>query len=180
MSPSHWKSLRFTPSHALRLGIAAFFLLIAALASNNANANGIFSTSPPPLTTLVKFDDRDYSVTTADWVSLDAEYNTTVRKIEFGRVTDVNIATTSTGTYSSDALVSPNVLYPGITVEPVKRERRRGWGIGPGFVTLEGIGTSIYALRQNIDGSMLYTRSDSAGMRSCVLRQSLIACFRSD
>ena len=101
MSPSHWKSLRLTPSHAVRLGVAVLLLLIAAVASNSASADGIFGTSPPPLTTLVKFDDRDYSVTTADWVSLDAESNTTVRKIEFGRVTEVNIATTSTGTAST-------------------------------------------------------------------------------
>lgn len=182
MAPSRWKSLRFTPRPALRLGMAISLLLIAALASGAAHANGIINVSPPPLTTLVKFYDQDYSVGHADWVSLEPETSTSVRKIEYGRVTDVNIATTSTGTYSSDAMVSPHVLYPGITVEPVKSEhdRRYGWGFGPGFVALDGTGTSIYRLKRNGDGSYLYNQLDSSGVRTCTIRQSLVACFSTD
>lgn len=180
MTPSRWKSLRFSPRPALRLGVAISLLLVAALASG-AHANGIINVFPPPLTTLVKFYDRDYSVGHADWVSLEPETSTSVRKIEYGRVTEVSIATTSTGTYSSDAMVSPNVLYPGITVEPVKSEKRRyGWGFGPGFVALDGAGTSIYRLRRNGDGSYLYNQLDSSGVRTCAIRHSLVACFGTD
>jgi hypothetical protein len=41
-----------------------------------------------------------------------------VRKIAFGHPTVVTIVTTSSGTYSSDAITSPHVLYPGIEVTP--------------------------------------------------------------
>ena len=43
----------------------------------------------------------------------------TVRKIGYGQTSIVNIITTSSGVYSSDALTSPHVLYPGIHVEQV-------------------------------------------------------------
>ncbi len=39
-----------------------------------------------------------------------------VRKIGYGRVETVEIVTTASGTYSSDGLRSPHVLYPGVEV----------------------------------------------------------------
>ena len=39
-----------------------------------------------------------------------------VKKISGGRPSLVSIVTTSSGTYSSDGIVSPHVLYPGIDV----------------------------------------------------------------
>lgn len=48
------------------------------------------------------------------WVSTDAISYSTVRKVSFGRTEFVQIATTSTGVYSSDALESAHVRYPGI------------------------------------------------------------------
>jgi hypothetical protein len=44
---------------------------------------------------------------------------TRIKKVEFGRVSYVDITTTSTGTYSTDALFSNNIQYPGITVNEV-------------------------------------------------------------
>lgn len=52
--------------------------------------------------------------TVEPWVSMEATSETVVRKIEFGRVTDVVVMTTNTGTYSSDGLASPHIRYPGI------------------------------------------------------------------
>ena len=49
------------------------------------------------------------------WVATEPLRETTVRKIGYGRTEFVSIVTTATGTYSSDGLASPNVLYPGIT-----------------------------------------------------------------
>ncbi|KKB08845.1 hypothetical protein [Devosia chinhatensis] len=65
---------------------------------------------------LVRFGDRDYEVAYADWVSTDPLSTATVKKIEAGKVSYVSITTTATGTYSTDALTSPHVLYPGIDV----------------------------------------------------------------
>ena len=49
------------------------------------------------------------------WVSQEPLSQTTVKKIGYGKTTVVSIVTTSTGTYSSDAMSSPHVLYPGIS-----------------------------------------------------------------
>lgn len=47
-------------------------------------------------------------------VSTEVLSSTTIRKIEFGRMSTVTIATTASGTYSSDAMDSPHVRYPGV------------------------------------------------------------------
>ena len=68
---------------------------------------------PPPFdpSRLKKFD-----ITIADTVSTEPKRTQFVSKIEFGRKSLVEIVTTPTGTYSTDALTSPNVRYPGIDV----------------------------------------------------------------
>jgi hypothetical protein len=47
-------------------------------------------------------------------VNTDIVKQQTIRKIGYGRTEFVDIVTTPTGTYSSDALTSPYVRYPGI------------------------------------------------------------------
>lgn len=68
---------------------------------------------------LVKFGDREYDVSYADWVSTDPLSTAQVKKIEAGKVSYVSITTTATGTYSTDSLTSRHVLYPGIEVKEV-------------------------------------------------------------
>jgi hypothetical protein len=68
---------------------------------------------------LVKFEGRTYSVTYASSVSNDPIGQAQVVKIAHGRVSTVNVVTTSSGTYSSEATFSPHVLYPGVKVEEV-------------------------------------------------------------
>lgn len=68
---------------------------------------------------LVKFDGRDYEVDYSDWVSTDPISTARVKKIEAGRVSYVDISTTSTGAYSTDGLTSPHIRYPGIEVTEV-------------------------------------------------------------
>lgn len=70
------------------------------------------------LSKLLKISDADgdYTITYDDTVSLDPLSQATVSKVGYGHVSEVNIVTTSSGTYSSDALKSPHVLYPGIEV----------------------------------------------------------------
>ena len=55
--------------------------------------------------------------TVEDTVATEVLSTQTVRKIEAGRTSFVTIATTATGVYSSDALDSPHVRYPGIHAE---------------------------------------------------------------
>ncbi len=67
---------------------------------------------------LVKYD-----VVFDDTISTETKASGTVKKIGYGYKTLVSIVTTPSGTYSSDALTSPNVRYPGIEVVPVHRHR---------------------------------------------------------
>lgn len=66
---------------------------------------------------LVKFEGRDYDVQYEDWVDTVPAGKSRVKKIEFGRVSHVDITRTSTGTYSTDAMFSSHVQYPGISVQ---------------------------------------------------------------
>lgn len=68
-------------------------------------------------TKLVKFDGRSYSVAYGDSISNEPVSQTYVTKIAHGHVTRVNVVTTSSGVYSSEATVSAHVRYPGVTVE---------------------------------------------------------------
>jgi hypothetical protein len=63
--------------------------------------------------TLKKFD-----VTFDNSVSTKVSRTQIVHKIAFGQKSDVAIVTTPSGVYSSDALTSPYVRYPGIEVTP--------------------------------------------------------------
>jgi len=65
---------------------------------------------------LVKFNDRQYAVEAEDWVSSEPLSTVRVKKVEAGVVSYVTITTTETGTYSTDAMFSKHVQYPGITV----------------------------------------------------------------
>jgi hypothetical protein len=79
---------------------------------------------PPPFdpSKLRKFD-----IEIADTVSTEPLRTQYVRKIAGGRVSAVSIVTTSSGTYSSDGIASPHVLYPGIDVST----KLDGYGDGP-------------------------------------------------
>lgn len=59
---------------------------------------------------------RKFDITLDASVSTDVQHAATVQKIGFGKRTIVSIVTTPSGTYSSDAIASPNVRYPGIDV----------------------------------------------------------------
>lgn len=81
---------------------------------------------------LVKFEDRDYLVDYDDWVATDPLSTTRVKKVEAGKVSYVTITTTATGTYSTDAMFSNHVQYPGISVESAEPSRNffRYWTNG--------------------------------------------------
>jgi hypothetical protein len=70
-----------------------------------------FFPKPFDPSTLRKFD-----ISVDDSVSTKVQRSDTVQKIGFGKRTIVSIVTTPSGTYSSDAIASPYVRYPGIDV----------------------------------------------------------------
>jgi hypothetical protein len=116
------------------------------------------------LNNLVFFDDKAYSVTYEDSVSRTATNHTTVRKIGYGETSIVNIITTSSGVYSSDALTSPHVLYPGVHVEQVPLEDENGHSHWPAK------GSFLSIVRTP---SAVVLRSDRG---TCVVTRSFITC----
>ncbi len=91
---------------------------------------------PPPFDARVF---RKYAIEFGPDISTDIIATRSVTKIGFGRMTKVAIVTTSSGTYSSDGLVSPHVRYPGIAVAP-----RHGRGTAQ---VVRPVGDSILVLR---------------------------------
>ena len=81
---------------------------------------------------LVKYEDREYVVDYDDWVATDPLSTTRVKKVEAGRVSYVTITTMATGTYSTDAVFSNHVQYPGIRIESADPDRNffRYWTNG--------------------------------------------------
>lgn len=121
---------------------------------------------------LVKFDGRDYAVDYADWVSTTPLSTARVKKIEAGKVSYVDITTTSTGTYSTDGLTSPNIQYPGIVVTPKDPVRATfsSWSNGNWFRISTYNGNSFISLNNN------GVRISTGGGRTCVSTASFRFC----
>jgi hypothetical protein len=120
-------------------GLSFPVFLPAALADEQpmktilASVDDLFPANTFDPDSLVKFD-------VDDSVSTEVIKQQTIKKISFGRVTTVTIVHTPTGTYSSDAVRSRNVRYPGIEVSRAP--------IAPGLMELFGAGatdwTAVY------------------------------------
>lgn len=78
-----------------------------------ASAKDMFAPPKFDPKTLRKFD-----IVLDDSVSTEVTHQAVVTKIGFGKRTIVSIVTTPSGTYSSDAIGSPYVRYPGVDVAP--------------------------------------------------------------
>jgi hypothetical protein len=113
------------PSRQVLLGmiIGAFCASAVAAIGPGVVVQAFGDESPKAIdpAALVRFEDRDYDVQYEDWVATDPLSHTRVKKIEMGRVSYVDITTTATGTYSTDAMFSNHIQYPGITVEEMPR-----------------------------------------------------------
>lgn len=121
---------------------------------------------------LVKFDDRHYEIDYDTSVSTDVLKSTRIRKIEGGRVSYVSIGTTSTGTYSSDALTSKHIQYPGIAVREVTEDGNAiaGWKSGY-WIGLNSLNARSILTVRNGD---LKVRTD--GTRTCITSATLRLC----
>ena len=92
---------------------------------------------------------RKFNFTFEAPFSAEAQRVDTVKKIGFGHKDTVTIVTTPSGVYSSDAITSPYVKYPGIEVTP--KHRYRSWSYsswvssyGSGSWTRFNSGSIIY------------------------------------
>src|SRR5688500_16736703 len=56
---------------------------------------------------------RKYKITFDESISTEVQRTQVVKKIGYGRTSEVTIVTTPSGTYSTDGLLSPHVQYPG-------------------------------------------------------------------
>lgn len=73
---------------------------------------------------LVRFEGKRYLVEADAGVATEPLSTVRVKKVEGGQVSYVTISTTASGTYSTDALFSNHVQYPGIEVTELPRYPR--------------------------------------------------------
>lgn len=110
------------PDRRLLLGMALGAVSATALAASGpgwvgkAFADEFAGPSIDP-SRLVRFRDVAYTVDYDASVSTEALASARVKKVEAGKVSYVDITTTATGVYSSEAMFSPHVKYPGIEVD---------------------------------------------------------------
>lgn len=63
---------------------------------------------------LLRIEEPGYQLSYDDSVSTQVLAHHTIRKFEFGRMSEVSVVRTPTGTYSTDGLQSNHVIYSGI------------------------------------------------------------------
>lgn len=110
------------PDRKVMLGVALGALSATAIAAigpgwvTKALADEFAGPAIDP-SRLVRYENVAYLVDYDASVSADPVSTSRVKKIEAGKVSYVDITTTASGVYSSDAMFSGHVQYPGITVE---------------------------------------------------------------
>ena len=125
---------------------------------------------PPPFDPegLVKWN---FEVSPA--VSTEVVKQSVIKKIGYGNVETVYVVQTPSGTYSTDALQSPNIEYPGILKQRVKTGQvgmaywSNGHWVGKAFVSA---GSFVTITR--FDGGQLVVTDE--GM--CVTRRGGVIC----
>lgn len=110
-----------------------------------------FAPSGVDAASLVKFEGHDYVVDYDDWVATDPLTAVRVKKVEAGKVSYVTITTTASGTYSTDAMFSNHVQYPGISVTDAEPGRNffRYWTNGRWSSFSTGTAGSFIYYRSN-------------------------------
>jgi hypothetical protein len=136
--------------------------------------NAPFSVGKALDTHLAKFDGNYFAIANEPYVSLVAESSAVVRKIGYGQTRFVTINTTSSGTYSTDGLASPNIRYPGILKEPLQLaslgDTIYGWSGLTGWVRipLTDAGSISYLYDDGVPASqdgVCVTDTDNGGCR---------------
>jgi hypothetical protein len=120
--------------------------------------------------------DETPAITVAPTVSQQVLSTQTVRKVGYGRVETVEIVTTPTGTYSSDAVASSHVLYPGID----KEEPAAATGLATLFALVGGNWAPLTFARAGSFiqyGSGFGTRYRTDGQTTCLSGKGYTGCL---
>lgn len=157
-------------------GVAFLFALPTLLppaVANEEPARTLLSSAseifPPPFdfSGLAK-----YTYDVAPTVSTETLKESTIKKIGYGNTEFVRVLQTPSGTYSSDALDSPNIEYPGII------KKRSGGSIGLAYwsngrwVMQKTMSAGSFVTITKFDGGQLVVTDD--GM--CVTNKNGITC----
>lgn len=155
-------------------------MMKVALASDTGVSRQVASLVAAPTgraldtTHLVRVDANYYALNTEPGVSLTPETEAHVRKIGFGITSIVDILTTSSGTYSSAGLVSPNVRYPGVHTAQLKLVALpfsgsiEGWSRLSGWVNIPLLSSNSIGILDDIsvpasrDGTCVVSNADGA------------------
>lgn len=127
---------------------------------------------PQPFDPSTLFKAGDYDYVVDDSISTTPIRQSVVHKIGYGRSEMVQVVETASGTYSSDGLESPYVLYPGI------RKQRSGGDVGLAlwadgkWVVQNALTAGSFVTITRFDGGQLIVTDDSM----CVTSSSGIIC----
>ena len=104
----------------------------------------------------------------------------TVSKVGFGRVTTVRITTTASGVYSSDAMISPHIRYPGVHVQRVRPQTADAgggsqlayWSPGYGWIPSPPLAAGSFVLIAPFSGGVMLHSPEG----SCALFEGMAIC----
>lgn len=157
---------------AVALLLALPSLLPPAIANDEpartllSSANEIF---PPPFDPGSLFK---YTYELSPAVSTEVMRQSTVKKIGYGKTEFVHILQTPSGTYSTDALQSPNVEYPGVLKKRTHDQIGMvSWSDGR-WVTEKPISAGSFVTITRFDGGQLIVTD--VGM--CVTNSNGVVC----
>jgi hypothetical protein len=109
-------------------------------------------------------------------ISTEVLRSTEVRKIGFGKTTFVRIAETATGTYSSDAMTSPHIRYPGIHANGRRTDAVPGqlaaWSGGVGWTLLAPLTAGSFVTVTPFKGGTMISGGDG----NCVFVGQSVYC----
>ena len=147
-------------------------MLPSAIASEEPARTLLSSASelfPPPFdpASLAKWT---YDLTPA--VSTEVIKQSTVKKIGYGNTEFVHVLQTPSGTYSTDALQSPNVEYPGVIKKHTRDQIGMAFWSKGHWVMRKFMNAGSFVTITKFDGGQLVVTDD--GM--CVTRENGVIC----
>jgi hypothetical protein len=131
--------------------------------------------SPIDFDKLVKFEGKDYTIEHDGTMSTEVLANFSVKKLGYGKVTEVKVFRTPTGTFSTDGLFSPKILYPGIKVTPAAEPIASifSWIPGFGWAQLNGLASANSTVYFGGSGNSSFVATDSG---TCYRGPNFITC----
>lgn len=158
------------------LGLSLVGLLPAVNAEENSATTAMEALMSPAKTLFPAPLDVDglvrWNFEVQPGISLEPIRQSTVTKIAYGRMTQVNIIETSSGIYSSDAITNPHIQYPGIAVTPKREAQAMLLWNGLGWSTLAPLSGKSFVTVVPFDGGQLVVTDDSA----CSYTAKSVAC----